>query len=376
MLDLDLLNWLQSSQTTWPVLFDYMRSGNSSYRGLDITMVGIRSNQQAEMNCLMDVITIGFIDSKSIGCVASDVVLYVSLVFIIGVVSAKFAMAVLFGWFLSWRLGNFTGETYAQRMARSEAIENWTDDIYRPAPSRYRPNVAKGSGGKNRGTTFLPSTSRFSKADSMMVTASRPATAYGGSGYTRSNTVSSYGGKGLLGAGRYTPPGSPMLHSSRSSNSLPYGENSSNNVHNSFSESSFAQPNNNSPFPLNPNVIPQPSADFEPFGFPLMQNILLVTAYSESIEGLRTTIDSLATTDYPNSHKVILVIADGMVRGSGSTLKTPDIVLGMMKDLIVPADQVEPHSYVAIADGHKRHNMAKVYAGFYDYDDDTVEVSK
>jgi len=51
-------------------------------------------------------------------------------------------------------------------------------------------------------------------------------------------------------------------------------------------------------------------------------------------------------------------------------------VLGMMKELVIPAEEVEAHSYVAIADGHKRHNMAKVYAGFYDYDDDTVEISK
>lgn len=101
-----------------------------------------------------------------------------------------------------------------------------------------------------------------------------------------------------------------------------------------------------------------------------------MTAYSESVEGLRTTLDSLATTDYPNSHKLILVIADGLVKGSGNDLTTPDIVLSMMMDLVVPREEVEPHSYVAIAHGHKRHNMAKVYAGFYKYDSATVERSK
>jgi chitin synthase len=129
------------------------------------------------------------------------------------------------------------------------------------------------------------------------------------------------------------------------------------------------------PFPLF-NVNPQPAPDFQPYGFSLAHTILLVTAYSESVEGLRTTLDSLATSDYPNSHKLILVIADGMVKGSGNDLATPDIVLGMMKDLVVPREEVEPHSYVAVADGHKRHNMAKVYAGWYDYDDETVEGSK
>lgn len=101
-----------------------------------------------------------------------------------------------------------------------------------------------------------------------------------------------------------------------------------------------------------------------------------MTAYSESVEGLRTTLDSLATTDYPNSHKVILVIADGMVKGSGNALTTPEIVLGMMKEFVTQPEDVEALSYVAIADGHKRHNMAKVYAGFYEYDDNTVEKGK
>jgi chitin synthase len=37
----------------------------------------------------------------------------------------------------------------------------------------------------------------------------------------------------------------------------------------------------------------------------------------------------------------------------------------MMKNFIIPPEQVQAHSYVAIADGTKRHNMAKVYAGYY-----------
>lgn len=129
------------------------------------------------------------------------------------------------------------------------------------------------------------------------------------------------------------------------------------------------------PFPLG-DIVPQPPADYQPFNYPLAHSILLVTAYSESVEGLRTTLDSLATTDYPNSHKVILVIADGMVKGSGNSLSTPEIVLGMMKEFVTQPEDVDALSYVAIADGHKRHNMAKVYAGFYEYDNNTVETSK
>ena len=47
-----------------------------------------------------------------------------------------------------------------------------------------------------------------------------------------------------------------------------------------------------------------------------------------------------------------------------------------MTDFVVAPQGVEPLSYVAIADGHKGQEMANVYAGFYDYDDATVECLK
>jgi chitin synthase len=65
-----------------------------------------------------------------------------------------------------------------------------------------------------------------------------------------------------------------------------------------------------------------------------------------------------------------------MVNGAGNEMTTPEICLSMMKEFVIIPNEVEAHSYVAIADGHKRHNMAKVYAGFYDYDDATTERSK
>ncbi|KAK8861274.1 hypothetical protein IAR55_002093 [Kwoniella newhampshirensis] len=372
VIDMNLLQWLDNTQVSYPSFFDTIKMRNSTYAGHDITALIERSGHTQYARCLTDVIQVGFVDSISIGCVASDIVLYVSLVFILGAVMIKFCMAVVFGWFLSWRLGNFEGESYQQRMKRAAEIENWTDDIYRAAPGYLRPNAtnnSKSSGGNSRKTVFLPTTSRFSKAEPMLVASSRPSTAYGMGGDSRRQASSVYGGK--LGPGLHTtPPGSPMLRNSRSSTSLPFRDDS----HQSLSDQSVNNPSN-CPFPLG-NIVPQPAPDFEPFQFPLVQSICLVTAYSESVEGLRTTLDSLATTDYPNSHKLILVICDGMVRGSGSKQYTPDIVLGMMKELVVPAEEIEAHSYVSIADGHKRHNMAKVYAGFYSYDSETIEASK
>ena len=357
VLDLGLLQWLSRAQVNYPRLFDDMKTANGTYNGKDLTMQFFRTRQQGLGNCLQDLVTIGFIDTNSIGCVASSVVLYLSLVFIVGVVAIRFFMAVMFQWFFSWKLGNFPRETYEQRMERLQAIEDWSNDIYRPAPSALRPNVNKNglrpSGKEQKRKTFLPSYSRFTPTETLLKGA-RPATAYGmldsssANNWKRSTMYSSKTGKG------------DSNRKSRSTMSLP---------------ETRIFPENQCPFPLI-NVVPQPPPDFEPFNFPIIHTICLVTAYSESVEGLRTTLDSLATTDYPNSHKLILVIADGMVKGAGNDLTTPEICLSMMKEYIIPPNEVEPHSYVAIADGHKRHNMAKVYAGFYDYDDATVERSK
>lgn len=358
VLNLDLLKWLSKAQVNYPPLFDSLMNANGTYNGKDLSMFFSRTNQKALGKCLEDIVGVGFIDTNSIGCVASSVVLYLSLIFIVGVVAIRFGMAVMFAWFFSYKLGIYKNETSAQRNARIAEIENWTSDIYRPAPSQYRPNVAKnGLSKSNKMGGLLPNTSRFTPSENILK-GTRPTTAYGkldSPPYKRSAPSSIYGSS-MLGKGLKVPD-----VPSRSSASLTDGR------------GPFAD--NPCPFPLS-NVVPQPPPDYEPFGYSLAHTICMVTAYSESVEGLRTTLDSLATTDYPNSHKLILVVADGLVKGAGNTLTTPDICLTMMREFLIRPEDVEPHSYVAIADGHKRHNMAKIYAGFYDYDDATVERSK
>jgi chitin synthase len=364
VLDLNLLTWLSKAQVNYPPFFDDLKQGNGTYNGKDLSMHFLRKSERTLGHCLEDILTVGFIDTDTIGCVASDVVLYLSLVFIIGVVAIRFSMAVMFAWFFSNKLGVYKNETSEQRHARIAEIENWTSDIYRPAPSQYRPNVAKNGLPKSNKymSGFLPSHSRFTPSENVLKGA-RPSTAYGkldssSSGpYKRSAPPSVYGSVAAKSTGnKFTA----NEMSSRSSTSLD-------------GRGPFAD--NPCPFPLS-NVVPQPPPDYEPFGYQLAHTICLVTAYSESFEGLRTTLDSLATTDYPNSHKLILVVADGLVKGAGNTMTTQEICLTMMKEMVYRPEDVEPHSYVAIADGHKRHNMAKVYAGFYDYDDATVEKSK
>ncbi|KAF7336695.1 Glycosyltransferase family 2 protein [Mycena venus] len=338
VLDLELLAWLSTSEVTYPSIFDEMKVAGGQYSHKDITMSLYRQNLHTLGHCLQDIVTVGFVDTDTIGCVTSQVVLIASLIVIIGVVAARFAMAVFYQWFFARKIGNFPAETREARRRRATEIEDWSDGIYRAPPSTYRPDVGKNGVVQTRPKnkkTFLPVHSRYTPA------LRQP--------YGRLDSSAS-------------------LNSARRMSGTP----------NRISAASLIIPLEAAPPFAFENVVPQPPADYEPFNFPLVHTICLVTAYSESEEGLRTTLDSLATTDYPNSHKVILIIADGMVKGAGNDLTTPEICLSMMKDTVTGSDfnTVEAHSYLAIADGHKRHNMAKVFAGFYDYDDSTTERSK
>ncbi|KAI9225682.1 MAG: chitin synthase-domain-containing protein, partial [Piptocephalis tieghemiana] len=88
---------------------------------------------------------------------------------------------------------------------------------------------------------------------------------------------------------------------------------------------------------------------------------LLVTAYSEDEVGLRTTFDSMARTDYPEDHKVLFVIADGNVTGSGNDKSTPELCL----DLMDRDNEDIPLTYPSVGQGEKTVNQAKVYTGHY-----------
>ncbi|KAE8227976.1 hypothetical protein CF326_g7108 [Tilletia indica] len=92
--------------------------------------------------------------------------------------------------------------------------------------------------------------------------------------------------------------------------------------------------------------------------------VCLVTCYSEGEEGISTTLTSLAETEYSDSRKLLFVVADGMVTGSGESMSTPDICVGLLE-----ADPrfgtPMPMSFTSVASGAKAHNMAMVYAGVY-----------
>ncbi|KAI6120169.1 glycosyltransferase family 2 protein [Pisolithus croceorrhizus] len=83
--------------------------------------------------------------------------------------------------------------------------------------------------------------------------------------------------------------------------------------------------------------------------------ICQVPCYTEGEASLRRTIDSLAVLKYDDKRKLILVVCDGNIVGSGNDRPTPRIVLDILG--ADPNLDPEPLSF---------HNMAKVYSGLYE----------
>lgn len=359
VLDLDLLNWFNSSQVSVPNRFkelaDDTTAGNRAVRGRDITHSFQRYEDKEIAECLQEIIKVGSVDSDSVGCIASKIVLYLSLVLILSVVVTRFVLAIIFQWFISRRYAASKTSQSSDRRKRNQQIEEWSEDIYR-APARLPGDVGSSVAGTSsdhtskRASTFLPTTSRFSSVYGMDRNTRRP---------NMPTTMASQN------------PGAALIHPNPM-----YGQGNGNGSRNSFLASEpYGHPSpSDGPGPagfIHEAVVPQPPSDWMPSGYPLAHTICLVTAYSEGEEGLRTTLDSIAMTDYPNSHKCILVICDGIIKGKGETMSTPDYCLGMMKDFTIYPEDVKPFSYVAVASGSKRHNMAKVFSGFYDYGNDS-----
>ncbi|CAG8454384.1 7639_t:CDS:2 [Dentiscutata erythropus] len=102
-----------------------------------------------------------------------------------------------------------------------------------------------------------------------------------------------------------------------------------------------------------------------------LYTVLLVTCYSEGREGLELTCESMAATDYPDDRKLLFLICDGLITGTGNDKSTPEICIDLMQ-LEPEFRNPLPQSYIAVAAGSKQHNMAKVYAGHYLYKDRRV----
>lgn len=92
--------------------------------------------------------------------------------------------------------------------------------------------------------------------------------------------------------------------------------------------------------------------------------VCLVTCYSEGEDSLRTTCDSISTTTYSDSRKLLFIVADGIITGEGEKRSTPDICVSLLEQDPRFGSPI-PMGYVAVGTGAKQENKALVYAGHY-----------
>ena len=366
VLDLNLLDWFNRTEVSVPSAFDEIRE-NPAIRGMDVTHAWATGDSKAIGECLVEIIKVGSVDSSTVGCIASQVVLYVSLIFILSIVGIKFILALLFQWFFSQKFTASRSSITTNRKKRAKQIEDWSEDIYRQPPKLTDATNPR----SKRQSAFLPTTSRFTSPYDTEQVVSRKRVAPTTMASQASNT-------------RLLAPDPPFSHDSNDGNGNLSHRLSTTGSRSSLLMSGSGSGSGNRQSTLitegtsgprgfiSDGVVPQPPPEWEPFGYPLAHTICLVTCYSEGEDGIRTTLNSIATTEYPNSHKTILVICDGLIKGHGEDLTTPEIVLSMLGDHATLPDEVQAFSYVAVASGSKRHNMAKVYAGFYDYGENSA----
>ncbi|ORY23277.1 chitin synthase-domain-containing protein [Naematelia encephala] len=98
--------------------------------------------------------------------------------------------------------------------------------------------------------------------------------------------------------------------------------------------------------------------------------ICQVPCYTEGEESLRKTIDSLAALRYDDKRKLIFIICDGNIIGSGNNRPTPRVVLDILG--VDPNLDPEPLLFKSIGDGSRQLNYAKVYSGLYEFEGHVV----
>lgn len=94
--------------------------------------------------------------------------------------------------------------------------------------------------------------------------------------------------------------------------------------------------------------------------------IIQVPCFTEDEESLKRTINSITTQRFPDKHKLLFIVADGLVSGPGSDRMTPAIlleILGIDDDL---TDTSEARLYYSVSAGNMTINSAKVYSGVYE----------
>jgi chitin synthase len=105
--------------------------------GRDLTYIFETRKLRVQAECLSSIFTIAYVDTATAGCFVSNIVLYVSLAFIGGVVFIRFFIALYFGLFVGWRLGD-QDKALLNTVCTNKATARKAD-IERKTRSRYTP---------------------------------------------------------------------------------------------------------------------------------------------------------------------------------------------------------------------------------------------
>ncbi|KAJ3136993.1 Chitin synthase, class 3 [Physocladia obscura] len=328
--------------------------------------------------CMTDYLKIAIVDPVTPNCLFASVVVWVSLLIILLVVLAQFVLALYFKYAIGWTLGN--NKAYKRAMAdlkrrRAEFGRRAESDQYpqlrfrgRPGPdfeggiTPYNPNV--GAFGAAMGPVGSIHTVSSNDEDKNVDTNNRNST------FIKLAALESYKNS------RNSPL--PVATGFSGSRSAAYSRETKRDE---------VDPSRNWNAQFGFMEIEGPALDAQTSEIlndpTLMHCLCMVTAYSEGVDSLKATLNSIAHSYYPGTHKCLFVVADGIVLGSDNEKTTPDILIDMIEvDERFPKDDPRlggspgSYSYVAIADGANRKNYAKVYAGWYKYDLKQREVPK
>lgn len=438
VIDLTRLQMLRSFNLSEPLRT--LMNNAKAMRGQDISYLLSQTKESRQAGkCLVQIAKVGVIDTDTLGCIVSNIVLIISLTFIISIIVVKFLFALYFEWVLSWRLGANNDKSAAPLLSAAQtlrsaatglsAFTNFDKAVYKYKQSRKATKIIM----KNPATDGIQQhanekgqlQSDVTFADSDDTQPTRPIkainTMHSLNASVRLDLESLNESVGEKGLSDY------YIHLNRSFSTLALSPTKSavdvdntgetlaqpaipprakirqpyvpRDLVKALTEDSLSleptpeeqkiKPEYDLTTPVNLFSKMMPTSmgkefentdwykHMEPHTASLpdhLHTICLVTAYSESEEGLRSTLDSISLCDYPNTHKLIAVVCDGLIIGSGNSRSTPEIVVSMITDFLVPPDEVALMPYIAVAQGAKRYNLAKVYAGHYRYQGDNTEV--
>lgn len=376
--------------------------------GKDATLAFAAAGLTTEAICLTEHFKVADVDNVSAGCLISQVIVTISFIVILIVIAARFILAMYFTYVIGWRLGHSEAyqralEDYKRRRlefgrvgeARPEGLV--TGPVTLGRPKKFNANLTDGDrgGAGDNGDGLGGSSSGWNSnvdmdSDTFSIFAPSVANSDSGSGIGSYG----YGGGSISGGGGSGSGGNHDRGASRRSTifgdsreaarrreyerdlkepSRSWAANfgfldleAHDNEHQQEWQQQLRQQRQ-------PGLLDDPT---------LMHCLVMVPCYSEGYSSLSATLNSVAHSYYPCTHKVLFVIADGIVKGKENDRSTPEILIDMI-DVDARFRSEDPkwggepkaYSYVAIADGVNRKNYAKVYAGWYKYDSGVPETN-